>query len=107
MLIKLKTNFGLRPGEIEAIVAAITKYGGVETAVIFGSRAMGNYKPTSDVDIAIISRNCNIASKISFELNQESMMPYQFDIIDYNTLTNQNLKASIDQNGILIFKARI
>ena len=46
-------SYGLRPEDVEEIVAVFARFPAVETALIFGSRAKGNYRPGSDVDIAL------------------------------------------------------
>lgn len=46
-------NFGLRDEDLDNIIATIQQFSEIEKAAIFGSRAKGNYKPGSDVDIAI------------------------------------------------------
>ncbi|MEW4901747.1 nucleotidyltransferase domain-containing protein [Clostridium tetani] len=45
---------------------------------MFGSRAKGNYKPGSDIDIAIYGENINldILSKLNSILEEKSPMPY-------------------------------
>ena len=45
--------FGLKDSDINAIIAILKRYPDVKEAIIFGSRAMGNYKPGSDIDIAL------------------------------------------------------
>lgn len=40
--------------DIEYIKKALIKFNEIEEAVVFGSRAMGNYKKGSDIDIVII-----------------------------------------------------
>lgn len=45
--------FGLPKKCVEDIRAVLAAVSSVERAVIFGSRAMGNYKPGSDVDLAL------------------------------------------------------
>lgn len=42
--------FGLLDRDIEYIKDAISKFETIEKAIIFGSRAMGNYKKGSDVE---------------------------------------------------------
>ena len=51
--------FGLLDRDIKYIIKALEQHDEIEKAVIFGSRAMGNYKKGSDVDIAIIGENEN------------------------------------------------
>ncbi|MBB6495997.1 nucleotidyltransferase domain-containing protein [Methanococcus maripaludis] len=48
-------KFGIDDLKLKSIVEVIKKYS-VEKAVIFGSRARGDYKNTSDIDIAIYSK---------------------------------------------------
>ena len=42
--------FGLTVSDLQFITDVIRKYPEVEQALIFGSRAMGNFKPGSDID---------------------------------------------------------
>ncbi|WP_414646601.1 nucleotidyltransferase domain-containing protein [Clostridium tetani] len=56
----------------------ISGFDEIEKAYIFGSRAKGNYKPGSDIDIAIYGENINldILSKLNSILEEKSPMPY-------------------------------
>jgi hypothetical protein len=49
-----KAEFGLLDAELAQVVAAISSRNSVQSALIFGSRAKGNYRPGSDVDIGLI-----------------------------------------------------
>lgn len=97
--------FGLLEKDIEQIKQALQLVGGVDKAVVFGSRAIGNYKKGSDVDLAIIGKD--VTSKTLFELNEllneEYPIPYFFDLIHYDERLNEKLKEHIDQNGKEIF----
>ena len=68
---------GLLDRDIKYIRKALEKYDEIEKAVIFGSRAMGNYKKGSDVDIAIIGKDVSrsIVYKIEDKNNQYTQMP--------------------------------
>ena len=59
--------FGLLDRDIKYIIKALEQHDEIEKAIIFGSRAMGNYKKGSDVDIAFsISSCCSNALIIYF-----------------------------------------
>jgi predicted nucleotidyltransferase len=45
--------YGLLERDMQYILQALKKFDEIECAVLFGSRATGNYKNGSDVDIAI------------------------------------------------------
>lgn len=98
--------FGLRDDDINAIREIIQKFPEVELALIFGSRAIGNYKQGSDVDIALkgIAVNYNTALTISSTLNEETLMPYRFDVLNYNTVQNQDLRSHIDRVDKIIYE---
>lgn len=88
-------DFGFKPGDLETIVTVIQKYPTVDKALIFGSRGNNTYKQGSDVDIAIWTADKDVIYKLSGFLNEETLLPYRFDVIDYNELTNQQLKQNI------------
>ena len=101
----MKNEFGLSSEDMSFIINVIKQYNEVEKAVIYGSRAMGNFKNGSDVDIALMGANVNFdtVSKIHFKLEEESPMPYFFDVTDYNHLESEDLKRHIEKFGKEIY----
>ncbi len=97
-------QFGLTKTEFYKIVNVLKRYSNdVERAILFGSRARGDYKSTSDIDIAIVFRNDNAQlNRIKADFNLENII-YTMDIIDYNKVSNEALKSAIDGEGVLIF----
>ena len=96
-------NFGLLDSDLESIISLLNTYF-IKEAYIFGSRAKGNYKNGSDVDIVIKDNdiNSNLISNKSYYLNEETIMPYKFDVINYNTIVNKDLIEHINRIGIKI-----
>ena len=99
-------KFGLTGADIEQITTIIGSFPEVQQAIIFGSRAMGSYKNGSDVDIALKGKNIPHANitQIKYQLNEETTMPYFFDVVDYDALRNEELKTHIDQFGKIFFE---
>lgn len=66
---------------------------------------MGNYKNGSDVDIVVLGEliSNNTILKLNDYLNEIYPLPYFFDIINYNSITNENLKKHIDIEGKIIY----
>ena len=97
-------NFGLQDSDIKSIVEILLKNPLINEAYIFGSRAKGNFKKGSDVDIAVKGRDIStdLISKVSYTLNEETLMPYKFDVIDYNSIVNKDSTDHIDRIGIEI-----
>jgi uncharacterized protein len=102
--IVIKNELGLKKDDLSDILKVINKYKEVKSAVIFGSRAKGNYKNGSDVDIALKGEDLtfSIVQNIRAELNEETIMPYKFDVIFYNKIVNNELISHIDRVGVKV-----
>ena len=68
---------------------------------LFGSRARGDYRNTSDIDLAIVCEQ-DIRSELlaAFE---ESRLPYTFDLVLYDARLDEKLRDMIDRDGKLLF----
>ena len=102
----MNNNFGIYDNSFTLILDSLKKFTEIEKAIIFGSRAMGNYKKGSDIDIAITGKNINdkIVTRLSSILNQELPIPYFIDVVDYNSITNNDLKKHIDKEGKIVYQ---
>lgn len=98
--------FGLKESDILQICSTLALHNEVDEAILFGSRAKGTYKKGSDVDIALKGNSINLSTinSISFTLNEESLMPYKFDILNFQTLQNQELINHIKRVGVCFYK---
>lgn len=98
-------NHGLSKRDLDEISEVLKSFPEIEEAVLFGSRAKGNYKPGSDIDIAIKGRGIEQAcvSDLSYILNEESSLPYFFDIVHYESISEQELVEHINRVGRQIY----
>jgi predicted nucleotidyltransferase len=98
--------FGLKESDILNIQETLGMYPEIAKAYIFGSRAKGNYKNGSDIDIAIKGENISfdLVIKVAGHLNEETLMPYHFDVLDYHSIQNNDLIEHIDRQGILFYE---
>ena len=101
----MKNKFGLLNEDVEKIIKVFKNQPKVQSALIFGSRAKGNFKPGSDVDLVLKGTELDfgIVNQISYWLNEETTMPYKFDVLDYKSITETDLVEHIDKVGIEIF----
>ena len=99
-------SYGLIGQDIEIILQAISKFPVISQAILFGSRAKGNYKTGSDIDLAIKGTEINheTVANLSFMLNEELALPYFFDIIHYEKITEPKLTQHIDRVGKVIYE---
>lgn len=96
-------KFGISSDDLDLIIKTICLNKKIEKIILFGSRAKGNYKKGSDIDIAIIAENLNFDELLMIKVNiNELFLPYKIDIIDFNKLENQDLIKHIKRVGIKI-----
>jgi predicted nucleotidyltransferase len=99
-------QYGLSENIVSKIYNVLEQYPAVEKAVIYGSRAKGNYKPSSDIDIALKGNNIDLKLLSRIILNMDDLLlPYKFDISIYNHIANQELLDHIDRVGKIIWDA--
>ena len=98
-------SLGFKVGDLAIIIAVIQKYPQIEQVILFGSRAKGNYKTGSDVDIALKGdMDRQTLSSLNAYLNEETNLPYMFDILDYNSIDNTALREHIDRVGVILYE---
>ncbi|RAK19878.1 nucleotidyltransferase substrate binding protein (TIGR01987 family) [Anoxybacillus vitaminiphilus] len=99
-----KRMYGLSEADFYKIINILKNYAPiVREVILFGSRARGDYKKTSDIDLAIKFRKeheqlCCIRDALS-----EASIIYTIDVIDYDKINNEKLKRYIDEEGKVIF----
>lgn len=101
----MKNKFGLFDADMDTIISVLSQQPKVEKAYLFGSRAKGNFKNGSDIDLALKGADLdfNTLSQISYQLNEETTMPYKFDVLNYHTIKEPDLKDHIDRVGIELY----
>jgi len=101
---RYRMKFGLEQHIIDKLIAVFEQHSKVDKALVFGSRAKGNYRPDSDIDIAIKGQDLNtddiIAMSVAFE---EKGIYHKIDLINYHTIKESDLKDHIDRVGIELY----
>lgn len=98
-------NFGLSERATKTITDILAKYPEVEQAIIYGSRAKGNYREGSDIDLTFKGEDLtyDIIKRIWGDLD-DSDSPYLFDLSIYDQLTNPNFIEHIDRVGKVFYQ---
>jgi predicted nucleotidyltransferase len=102
-------KFGIPENSLQMIIEGFSRFNSISEAWFYGSRALGNYKTGSDIDIAIKGKNITFDEviKLSSLLNEEFPLPYFFDITHYDKLDNNELRKHIDEVGKLVYSTNI
>lgn len=97
--------FGLSGTDLKLIGSAIETYPEIHEVIVFGSRAMGNHKKASDVDMAVKGSGVTLrtVSSLTTRLNEELTLPYSFDVVDYSSIDTAAVTEHIDTFGKVLF----
>ena len=100
-------EFGLETMEMDKIIMSIASIDGVDKAVIYGSRAKGNYKPFSDVDISLVGKSLSYSDLMRLHsIIDDLLLPYEIDLNIFDLIQNENLKEHILRCGRVIYESR-
>ena len=96
---------GLSEKECAVLQTLFASNARIAEVILYGSRAKGNYKPFSDVDIVLIGDDLSRTdvNKLYAAIDATSL-PYKFDISLLASLKNEDLIAHIWRVGITIYK---
>jgi predicted nucleotidyltransferase len=99
------SKFGLTETTIEKICGVLAHYPQVEQAVIYGSRAKGNYKNGSDIDLTLHGPALTLHTlyKIDSELD-DLPLPYTFDLSIFEQLSDPDFIAHIQRVGLVFYE---
>lgn len=98
-------NYGFSLSDYISLVSVFIKYNEIKSVKIFGSRAMGNFKASSDVDLCLFGNlTMEVSYKLQNQLSELTKLPYQFDIAVYSLIPEDGLKKHIDTFGTIIYE---
>lgn len=91
-------SFGLPDSLMEKITKILQNHSEVEKALIYGSRAKGNYREGSDIDMVLKGNLLteDIRNQIYWAID-ELNSPYTLDLSIYHQITSQDLIQHIDR----------
>ena len=99
-------KFGLKEKVIEQINSVFAKFPQVEEVVIYGSRAKGNYKKGSDIDLSLKGVDINLSLMHTIELEiDDLLLPYTFDISILRQISNPDFIEHINRVGLEFYKS--
>ena len=84
--------YGLTDRELALMDSYFSQITNLEKVILYGSRAKGNYKKFSDVDITLLGKEIGISDLFKLQdLLYESDLPYMYDVSLFKSLTNPDL----------------
>ena len=98
-------KYGLKRETIKSIIQQLTANDKVREVILYGSRAMGTNKPNADIDLTLKGNSLTLLDIFAMENRVDDLLlPYQFDISNYDDIDNAGLLEHIESVGISLYK---
>ena len=98
-IIKIEQT-GIKQRVIKEICELAKKYD-VEQVLLFGSRSRGDYKRTSDIDLAVKGGDID---RFALDVEEETTTLLEYDIVDLDEPMQPELLESIQKEGKIIYE---
>lgn len=93
-------NDGLSDARRQQIIDVLKTHPAVEGIVLFGSRAMGTYKPASDVDICLQGQAVTMSVILALMNSIDELnLPIDVDLIAEHTIQSADLRRHLTAHG--------
>lgn len=93
-------NDGLTQQQRMRIAFVLSSCPAVEEVILFGSRAMGNYKPASDVDLFLIGKNIGMDELLQLHRGIDDLpMAIEVDLLADTMLQSPDVRRHIQEHG--------
>lgn len=96
----MQNSFGLNDIVLKQIIDLAQKRN-ITKVILFGSRARGDFKKKSDIDLAVLGESI---AEFSFDVDELTDTLLKYDIIDLNSNISDELLKNIQNEGIIIYE---
>jgi predicted nucleotidyltransferase len=96
--------YGLSHESLHAIKQICASYPQISRAILYGSRAMGTHRASSDIDLTLEGPEIDYSTfcRIDTELD-DLLLPWKIDLSILYTISNPDLLAHIKRDGKVIY----
>ena len=82
-------------------ICELAKKNNIEKVVLFGSRARGDYRTTSDIDLAVSGGNI---AGFTLDVDETTSTLLKYDVINLDMSVQQPLRDAIEKEGRIIYE---
>jgi len=99
-------DYGLGPDVIASIHRVLAAHPEVNQAILYGSRAKGNYRAGSDIDLCLLGKDLTLTQLLKMENELDDLLlPYEIDLSLFHMLDNPELIKHIQRVGVAFYIA--
>ncbi len=97
--------FGLKDTHINSIQSVFKNYSIVGKALLYGSRAKGNYRNGSDIDLTLVGDNIDLTTLLKIENELDDLfLPHKIDLSILHKIENPVLIEHINRIGKIFYE---
>lgn len=99
-----EAQYGLNFDQINGLNQCFASYPAIQSVIIYGSRAMGTYRPGSDIDLSIVTDSGDFLqlSKLEADID-DLLLPYRVDLSVHCDIINADLLNHISRAGKVFY----
>ncbi len=99
-------KFGLSDSVIRELQGVFSRHANISKVLIFGSRAKGNYREGSDIDLVAIGDGLDYSQliKILTEIDDLELL-YSVDLLNYDKTINTPIGDHINRVGQVFYQS--
>lgn len=96
-------DHGLDQPTIRRIVDLLAEYPEIRRVILFGSRAKGNFRPGSDIDLCLDAPRLNLGRQLEIETRLDDLLlPWKIDLVQLQAIDNPALLEHIERVGVVL-----
>lgn len=96
---------GLTPSQNQQLIELFCNQSVIESVTLYGSRAKGNFKPGSDIDLSFKGEGLTMSWLLDLSLLVDDLLlPYEFDLTIFSHIENSDLREHIERVGKVIYE---
>ena len=98
-------KFGLKESTIARVNSVFAGFPEIERAILYGSRAKGNFRNGSDIDLTLEGDGITsvLLNRVMLELD-DLLLPYTIDLSLKRQIDNPDLLAHIERVGVVFYE---
>lgn len=93
-------KYGIKQIVLDEIEDLAKKYQ-IKKVILFGSRARGDYRQTSDIDLATVGGD---HIRFALDVDEETSTLLKFDIVNLDGPVQIELRHSIESEGVTLYE---
>jgi predicted nucleotidyltransferase len=99
-------DHGLPAYAVERLRNAFRQWPGIEAVILYGSRAKGDYRPNSDIDLCVVGESLGVKELLQLDTAiDDLLLPWKVDLSLKHQIEDPDLLAHIERVGTPLYRA--